>query len=341
MATIHDVARESGFSISTVSQVLQGAPNVLPETRAKIEMSIARLNYHPNRLAQQFRTQQTKTVLVIIPELGNPFFAEILSGIESVLTPQGYTALIVNSHGNDPIERKCYDMLNQKMSDGIITFSVGIEREELKKFASCHPVVIGCRYFVDGSIANVTIDNIKATRDITSYMLNLGHRKILYLAGPEDVPLYQDRITGYYEAMKQRQLSCDPSLVIHCESSVEGGYRTVSSLVQKAGEQYTAIVASGDSIALGAIRALRDHGLCIPDDIAVSGFDDLPFSALSIPALTTVRQPKYQIGLRSAEKLLELISGKKLINPRDVLTHELVIRESSGDFVGSIFSPKM
>jgi LacI family repressor for deo operon, udp, cdd, tsx, nupC, and nupG len=333
MATIHDVARDSGVSISTVSRVIQGAHNVLPQTRAKVEDSILRLDYHPNRLAQQFRTQQTNMILVIIPELGNPFFADILAGIESIITPRGYTALLINSHSDASAEQKCYDMLSQKLADGIITFSIGIAKEKLKQFAAQYPVVIGCRYFADNSIANVTIDNIKATKDITSYLLNLGHRKILYLAGPEHIPLYQDRIVGYYEALTQRGLPCDPDLVVHCPSDVDGGYQAISSLIDGAGSRYTAVAASGDSIAMGVIRALNDHHLKVPDDIAVTGFDDLRFSALSQPSLTTVRQPKFQIGAHAAEKLLELIAGNPLINARDVLKHELVIRESSGGLI--------
>ena len=188
MANIYDVAKEAGVSISTVSRVIQGASNVLPETRTRVEDAIQHLNYHPNRLAQQFRAQQTKMILVIVPEIGNPFFADILTGIEDVAAKVDYNVLLVDSHGNRAVESRCYEMLSQKLVDGIITFSVGIPKEELKQLASQYPVVIGIRYFSEKTIANVTIDNIKATKDITSYMLNLGHKRICYLGGPEGVP---------------------------------------------------------------------------------------------------------------------------------------------------------
>lgn len=335
MANIHDVAREAGVSISTVSRVIQGASNVLPETRTRIEEAIQHLNYHPNRLAQQFRTQQTKMILVIVPEIGNPFFADILTGIEDVAAKVDYNVLLVDSHGNRAVESRCYEMLSQKLVDGIITFSVGIPKEELKQLASQYPVVIGIRYFSEKTIANVTIDNIKATKDITSYMLNLGHKKICYLGGPEGVPIYQDRASGYMEALKERGIPVDHSLIVHCTPDVQGGYDAISSLLHDADRKFTAIVASGDIMAIGAIRALNDRGLKIPDDVAISGFDDIAFSALVTPSLTTVRQPKHQIGVRTMEKLMDLIAGKTLASNRDVLNYEIVIRESSGGFIGN------
>ena len=334
MPTIHDVARESGVSISTVSRVIQGASNVLPETRERVEEAIRRLDYHPNRLAQQFRTQQTKNILVIVPSIGNTFYSEILAGIESVANKHDYALLLVDSHGKGDIEMRCCDMLAQKLVDGIITFSTGIQKDKLKQLARQYPIVIACRYFADTTIPNVTIDNIKAIKDITGYLLNLGHRRVCYLAGPSDILLYQDRLGGFQEALRERGLKVDPDLILHCDASIRGGYDAVSALLN-ARRDFTALVASGDTMAIGAIRALNDAGLKVPGDVAVVGFDDISMSTLFTPTLTTVRQPKYQIGARAMEKLLDLISGKELSNWRDVLNYELVIRESSGGLVSA------
>ena len=336
LPTIHDVAREADVSISTVSRVIQGASNVLPETRNRVEDAIKRLDYHPNRLAQQFRTQHTKSIMVIIPEIGNPFFTDILLGIENVAEKNNYSVLIVDSHGNSDIESKCYEMLTQKLIDGIITFSIGIPKDELKQHAKQYPIVIGCRYFADNSVPNVTIDNIKATKDITDYMLNLGHRRVCYLVGPNDNPIYRDRLEGYLAAISERYITVDQSLIVNCESSVQGGYDAIFSMINKSNITFTAVVASGDTMAIGAIRALNDFHLKVPEDIAVAGFDDIELSAIFSPSLTTVRQPKYQIGTRSAEKLLDLISGKPLMACRDILNYELIIRESSGHFIGNV-----
>lgn len=334
MPTIHDVARESGVSISTVSRVIQGASNVLPETRERVEEAIRKLDYHPNRLAQQFRTQQTKNILVIVPSIGNTFYSEILAGIESVANKHDYALLLVDSHGKGDIEMRCCDMLAQKLVDGIITFSTGIQKDKLKQLARQYPIVIACRYFADTTIPNVTIDNIKAIKDISGYLLNLGHKRVCYLAGPSDILLYQDRLGGFQEALRERGLKVEPDLILHCDASIRGGYDAVSALLN-ARRDFTALVASGDTMAIGAIRALNDAGLKVPGDVAVVGFDDISMSTLFTPTLTTVRQPKYQIGARAMEKLLDLISGKELSNWRDVLNYELVIRESSGGLVSA------
>lgn len=335
VTSIYDVAKETGVSISTVSRVINGYSNVLPKTRELVEEAIQRLNYHPNRLAQQFRSQRSNMILVIVPDIGNSFFSEILTGIEDVASKMGYSVLLMDSRGAHETENRCYEMLTQKLVDGIITFSVGIPKEELKRLATQNPIVVGLRYFADQHIANVTIDNIKAIKDITSYMLNLGHKKICYLAGPEDVPVYQDRIRGYKEALQERGIPVSQSLITHCQPNVQGGYDAISSLLHNADQEFSAIVASGDIMAIGAMRALNDRGIKVPDDVAISGFDDIAFAALVTPSLTTVRQPKYQIGVRTMEKLMDLIAGKELSSHRDVLNYEIVIRESSGSYVGN------
>lgn len=334
MPTIHDVAKASGVSISTVSRVIQGASNVLPETRARVEEAIRQLDYHPNRLAQQFRAQQTKNILVIVPEYGNTFFTDILAGIESVASKHDYSILLVDSHGKASVESRSYEMLSQKLVDGIITFSITIPKEDLRQLATQYPIVVGIRYFGDGSIANVTIDNIKATNDITSYMLNLGHKQICYVAGNTEMPIYRDRLEGYLKAISERGLPIDQNLILSCEASFQGGYNAVTSLLNSR-KKFTAVVAAGDTMAIGAIRALNDRKLRVPEDVAVAGFDDIELSSLFNPTLTTVRQPKFQIGVRSMEKLLDLISGKSLANGQDILNYELIIRESSGNFVGN------
>ena len=193
--------------------------------------------------------------------------------------------------------------------------------------------MVACRYFGAGSLPNVTIDNIKAIKDMVNYMIGLGHRQICYLAGPSDILLYRDRTSGYLAALADRGLPVDESLIVNCEASIQGGYDAINALMSNKPLPFSAVVASGDTMAIGAIRALASHGISVPGDVAVSGFDDIELSALFSPSLTTVRQPKYQIGVRCMEKLLDLIDGKTPAMLREVLPYELVIRESSGNFV--------
>ena len=319
MPTIRDVAREAGVSIATVSRVFQDGTNVLPETKQHVLEAAERLNYHPNRLAQQFRMQQTRNILVTIPELGNAIFADIYAGIESVARANNYNVFIMDSQGKSQHEESCFELLRQRMVDGIITFSTSLPSEKLRTYAAEYPIVAALRYMGSDEIPNVTIDNTRAMKDMVSYMLNLGHKNICYLAGASNIPLYHSRLNGYLAALAERDLPVDESLIVNCEPSV----------------QFTTVVASGDTMAIGAIRALRNHGYKVPRDIAVSGFDDIELSSLFSPPLTTVRQPKHQIGVRSMEKLLDLIAGKTLSVYREVLPYELVIRESSGDFIGN------
>lgn len=335
MPTIRDVAREAGVSIATVSRVFQDGTNVLPETKQHVLEAAERLNYHPNRLAQQFRMQQTRNILVTIPELGNAIFADIYAGIESVARANNYNVFIMDSQGKSQHEESCFELLRQRMVDGIITFSTSLPSEKLRTYAAEYPIVAALRYMGSDEIPNVTIDNTRAMKDMVSYMLNLGHKNICYLAGASNIPLYHSRLNGYLAALAERDLPVDQSLIVNCEPSVQGGFDALNAFINNTDVKFTTVVASGDTMAIGAIRALRNHGYKVPRDIAVSGFDDIELSSLFSPPLTTVRQPKHQIGVRSMEKLLDLIAGKTLSVYREVLPYELVIRESSGDFIGN------
>lgn len=333
MATIVDVAREAGVSTATVSRMLNNSPRVLPETRERILAAIQKLGYVPNRLAQQFRTQETGNILVLVPELGNTFFYEIISGIESVAEQNQYHVLIAEIHDNENTETYFFDCLSQKQVEGIITFSAKLAPEQLETISSQFPIVVACRYYEGMSLPNVTIDNRKATRDMTNYLLNLGHRKICCLAGNTSILLYQDRLNGFFDAMKQRGIEADPSLIVHSDSGILGGYSAMERLLND-GAEFTAAVCCGDTLAIGATKALRDFGLDVPKDVAVTGFDDIDFASLYSPSISTVRQPKKQIGIRSMEKLLDLIAGRTLVKQQEVLNYEIVIRESTGDFIG-------
>ena len=332
MSTIHDVAREAGVSIATVSRVLQGSSKVQPKTRELVDEAIKRLDYRPNRLAQQFRSQRTGDVLVILPDIGNTFFSEIIDGIDTVAQKNHYSILIADSHGISDAEEHYYEMLRDKRVDGIISFSSALPSERLLDYSAEGPIVIGVRYIENSQIPNVTIDNMKAAADITRYMLNLGHQKFCYLAGPDGARLYRSRRQGFLSALQERDITINPALMVTCDASIQGGYEAVSSLINSAAD-FTAVVASGDTMAIGAIRALNNFGLRVPEDIAVAGFDDIELSRLLSPTLTTVRQPKQQIGRHSMEILLDLINGKPMINYRTMLDYELVIRESSGNFI--------
>ena len=333
MATIQDVAREAGVSTATVSRILSNSTNVLPETRGRVLEVIHRMNYYPNRLARQFRTQETGLILVLIPELGNTFYYEILSGIEMKAAEKGYHVVTAEIHNDAGLEAYYFDCLKQKQVDGIITFTAKLDPVHLETLANEFPVVMACRYYEGVQLPNVTIDNRRAACDITNYLLNLGHRRICCLAGDTDILLYQDRLNGYREALERRGIEAQPEWIRESEPSLQGGYDAVMQLANN-GVSFSAVAACGDTLAIGAIKALRDLGYRVPEDVAVTGFDDIELSVLFSPTLTTVRQPKKQIGIKSMEKLLERIAGNTLASEQEVLNYELVIRESTGEYIG-------
>ena len=332
MATIQDVVKLSGVSVATVSRVLHDSPNVLPETREKVLEAIKALDYRPNKLAQQFRTQRTRSVLVLLPRLGDSFYAEILKGIESVADEEGYHIFVANTSNQAEKEKYYYECLIQKQIDGIIDFSARLPKDYMNEIARQHPVVVACRYLADAELPNVTIDNLAASREMTDYMLNLGHERIAYLCGNTGLAIYKSRREGYCQALQNRGIPVDDSLLCMADPEVQGGYDAALRLI-RSGVQFSAIVTSGDTLAVGAIQALKASGLRVPEDVAVCGFDDIELSSLISPTLTTVRQPRNLIGRRSMEKILDCISGNgKRANEQIVLDYEIVIRQSSGKY---------
>ena len=333
MSTIQDVVKLAGVSTATVSRVLHDSSNVRPETREKVLVAIKSLNYRPNKLAQQFRTQKTTNILVLLPRIGDSFFSEILKGIESVANETGYHIFVANTNNQVDLETYFFDALSQKQFDGIINFSALLSAEYLNSIAEEYPVVVACRYLNDVRLPNITIDNMAASCEMTEYMLNLGHKRIAYICGDPKLPLYRSRLNGYYQALAERNIPANEKLVSIAEPDIRGGYDSTMRLL-RSGERFTAIVASGDTLAVGAMRALQASHINVPDDVAVCGFDDIELSSLLSPSLTTIRQPRHQIGKRSMEKMLERIAGNsKNCAEQIILDYELIIRASSGKYI--------
>ena len=333
MATIQDVVDKAGVSIATVSRVINNSPKVLPETREKVLAVIRELDYHPNKLAQQFRSQQTKNILVLLPRAGDEFYADILKGIDRIAQETGYHIFLVNTHNDSQLERYYFETLVQKQYDGIINFSATLPKDYMSEIAQQYPVVVGLRYLEVPGLPNVSIDNLAASREITEYILNLGHNQIAYLCGNSGQPIYMSRLEGFYQALKQRDIPVDIQPVVMTEPDIRGGYDATMKLLQSKAK-FTAIIAGGDKMAVGAIKALEANSLRVPEDVAVCGFDDIELSSLLSPTLTTIRQPREMIGRYCIEKLLSRIRGEdNALSDQLVLDYELVIRQSSGKLI--------
>lgn len=328
MATIKDVAELAGVSIATVSRVVKGAQNVSPKTAASVNSAIQKLNYHPNALARQLKRQCTNNIIVIIPDISNTFFHKILLGIEETAEKNGMHILIADMHNKTSIEEYYLKALMQKEVDGIISFSANVAQQLLTQAANNFPIVIACQYLDNIDIPSITIDNITAAKEICNHLVMTGKKSIAHLTALPNFLLYQDRLNGYMASLKENNLDFQAGLLRYCSPNIESGYEQTLSLLDS-GQHFDAIFAAGDTMAIGAVRALKERGVSIPHDCAVAGFDDIEMSSLIDPPLTTIQQPKYRIGCCAMEMLISLTKGKPLTERNIVAEHQLIVREST------------
>ncbi len=329
MATVKDVAKKAGVSIATVSRVIRNEEIVKPKTRDLVLSVIKELNYQPNALARQLRQQETMTVIVIVPDIGNTFFHEILLGIESEAEKHGYQVLIVDMHNKPDIESHYLHALQQRQVDGVISLSANVAKSLMEQVATSSPVVVACQYLDNSSIPNVTIDNIGAAGTMVEYLIKLGHTRIAHLTSQPSALLYRDRFNGYISALAAHNIPIDLELVKYGESTIASGYEMMTSLLELS-NPVTAVFAAGDVMAIGALKALKNAGLSVPGDCSVAGFDDIEISSIFEPALTTISQPKFLMGKTSFQKLLKLMKGESLTKQQELLDYKLIIRESCG-----------
>lgn len=332
MVKISDVAKAAGVSLATVSRVISNQPSVRPETRQRVLQVIEELNYQPNALARQLRTQETKTVIAIVPNIDNSLFHEVIFGIESAAEAHGYQVLIADMHSQPSIESHYLNAIRQRQIDGIISMSANMAQKLIQQIAGNYPMVMAVQNFENNSIPCVSIDNTAAARAVMTHLIRMGHRQIAHITTSASLLLYQERYKSYIAALKENSLPLDLELVCHGEPTIQGGFEQMERLLARK-KKFTAVFAAGDTMAIGAIKALQKNGLRVPEDCAVVGFDDIGLAAFWEPSLTTIRQPKVQIGQTAFQKLFTLMKKEPLLNTHDILPHELVIRESCGYFL--------
>ena len=314
MVKMSEVAKAAGVSTATVSRALSNPETVKPSTRERILQAVEELDYRPNALARQLRTQETKTVIVIVPNLENPLFAEAILGIEA------------------DVERYYLTALRERQIDGIISMSAAMAQKILKEVAEEYPLVMAFQSFEDNRIPSVSVDNPAAARDMTTHLIRVGRRRIAHITGYAPLSVYRERAEGYLATLAEHDLDANPDWIRRGEATLQGGFEQAEALLAL-GERPDAIFCAGDTMAMGAIKALKKHGLRVPEDVAIVGFDDIGQAAFWDPALTTIRQPKQQIGETAFRKLYSLIRKERLTSPRAILPYELVIRESCGYFL--------
>jgi LacI family transcriptional regulator, repressor for deo operon, udp, cdd, tsx, nupC, and nupG len=332
MVRISDVAKLANVSTATVSRVLSNSGNVKKETAEKVLEAIQKLNYQPNMLARQLRKLETKTVLVVVPDITNTFFSKVLRGIEHVAIENGYQVLLGDTGNNIERERGYLNILRQKKADGMILLTARLEPHLLEEIASEFPVVLACEYLEGSTIPTVSIDNISSARKATEHLIYLGHRRIGFISGPLNVILSRDRLKGFRQAMAQHGIPVESYLIQEGDFSFESGYNMMMKFLAL-DQPPTAVFAANDEMAIGAIKAIKSKGLRVPDDISIVGFDDIQFASIYEPALTTISQPMFEIGKKAMELLIKLINKDKLEKSQYILEDQLVIRETCKKYI--------
>jgi LacI family transcriptional regulator len=332
--TIKDIAERSGVSISTVSLVLNNNPRISSATRERVRKTIQRSGYQPNRMARTLAWQHTRTLAVLLPQLKHGFadiyFGEIVSGIYDRACELGYKILLEVAR-TEFVETKEYlRLVDQKFVDGILFIGASSQHRFVEDFADgTRPMLMVNNYSKEIDLNYVVSNYRLGACQAAQHLLRLGHERIGVISGGLlEIQTCQDILESFKEALAEHHIILDPDLIINGRLTEEGGMNA-AALMLRQGPQPTAIFALNDKMALGAIKTLNELDIRVPQDIAVIGFDDILQASFSIPSLTTIHQPLYEIGKQSCERLIGLIRHK-VERVREVVPVYLVVRESCG-----------
>lgn len=331
MATLRDVARRAGVSIATVSYVLNGTRPVSLEVEARVREAAAALQYRPNRLARGLRRKRTHVLGLIVPDSANPFFAEVARGLEDLSFAHDYSLILCNSDG-DPIKEQRYlGVLIEQQVDGIALVSVSATPAHLAILQERGiPFVVVDRDLPGLEADCVLADNFQGGYGATRHLLDRGHRRIACITGPSDLTPSADRVRGYQKAMEEAGIEPLEIWIRRGDFRAESGYHAARFFLSlPPAIRPTAIFACNDLMAIGAMRAIGEAGLRIPQDIALVGFDDIALAAYVIPPLTTVAQPTYEMGRLAGELLLRRIQAGGRPPARYLLPVRMVVRHST------------
>ena len=327
MATIQEVAQKARVSVATVSRYLNNPDIVAKTTGLRVEKAIQDLNYEPSILGRNLRKSESKLLIVLMPSISNPFYTDIINGIEDTAIEQGYNILLCQTDSNPKREAIYFNLIKNQLADGIISMDPTVNRENLIEIAKEYPLVQCSEYDQEGIISYVTINNELAAYQAVKHLIKIGHKKIAMINSDEKFLYARERKQGYERALKESGLAINLDWMYTTDNlEFDSGRQAMKNLLNK-DVRPTAVFAVSDILAIGALKEINAYGLNVPEDIAVIGFDKINFSNMTYPTLTTIAQPMYQMGCMSARMLINKIRGKKIDSI--ILDHELVIREST------------
>lgn len=324
--TINDVAREAGVSISTVSRIINGTAFVADDKRRAVETAMQRLGFQPNYLARTLITGRSMTVGVIAEDIVSPFYADVIRGVEHALLDTPYQPVLNSGHWSTQYETRAIDTLIYRKVDALLLLGSTLGDDTLRDVAGRVPLILFGRRVPGLESHCLTLDQRGAALNATRHLIELGHRRIVHLHGPPGQQDAQERRAGYRDALTGNGLTLHPELELQGDFLEQSAAQALTHLLD-ARVPFTAVFAGNDQMAAGARLALHRRGLRVPDDVSLIGFDDLPASAFTIPPLTTVRQPTYQIGQALARHALHVLAGEASSLPDFDLP--LILREST------------
>ena len=334
MATIKDIAKAAGVSVTTVSRALNGHSDVSEKTRAKIKKLADEMLYRPNAVARSLVSKRTRTIGVILSEMKragskDALAFEILCGINDRASQLDYEILLFSTDPNKQRSKSYSDLCRERNVDGAILSGLRVTDPYLEEVLqqSRFPCVLIDIPLAGEWVGHVTTDNIDGAKSAVRHLLELGHRRIAMINGHQEAAVSKDRLAGYILALQEAGIAYDPSLVYDGRFSEEGGSESMERILTDHPD-VTAVFSASDLMVLGAFKTLEARGVKVPDQLSIVGYDDIVIASYCSPKLTTVRQDKYDLGYQAAQLVIDMLEGRK-VNHKIVLSNQLIVREST------------
>lgn len=328
-STLSDISKYTGYSVTTISRVLNGKSEqfrISRESQKKIMEAVRELNYRPNYVAQSLRNSATRTIGLLVPCIDNPFFANIASAVIGEAHKYSYPVMVIDTHENVKDENEAINTLLARNVDGIIMVPTSDDPTKLTELAQEKPLVLIDRYFDDCDLSYVATDNYKGALDATDLLIKAGHENIMCIQGTPQSITSRQRVQGYLEAMEKAGIS-DHAIICGNEFSTQNGY-VETKLALNMGKKISAIFALSNTILLGAIKAIREHGLQVPDDISIVSFDDNIYLDFLDPPVTRISQPIESISIVAVKMLMDRIKENPAPVGGILLQPSIILRES-------------
>lgn len=327
MATMKEVAALAGVSTATVSRALMNPEKVSIATRKRVESAVLESGYAPNVLNRNLKRNESRAIVALLPNVCDPYYSQVIQGIQETAASFGYLVLIANCPKNLGCKLDEIDMSLHKQADGMLILGSEMPHllgEESKSFP---PMVMACEFDPDLELPTVHIDNLTAAFQAVNYLTQMGHIRIAQISGPASSTIGQFRNQGYSQALRRAGIQMQKDYLVEGEFSFESGRNLCQKLLSMPAPP-TAIFCHNDMMAIGAMKQAKEMGFKVPQDLSIIGFDNVDFSQYCDPPLTTVSQPRYEIGKQAFMLLLETIQGQDVPSGSRLLNAEIVIRES-------------